>query len=370
MSKQKIALVYDAIYPYVKGGAEKRFYDLGKQLTKNGHEVHLYGMKFWKGADVIKKDGMYLHGLCKAKNLYGKKGKRRFSQTFIFGLSCLKMIREDFDAIDCCGIPFTSLFSCKLVTTLRRKKLISTWHEVWGKKYWREYVGRLGIFGYFVERFAARLPDEFIAVSTHTAKRLKRELKVRRPIHLIENGIDLKHIASVKADIKKSDIIYAGRLAPYKRIDVLVSAMQHLPNRKLTIIGEGPERSSLNDLAARLKVDKQITFYDFQVRHDAVIAAMKASRVFVLPSEREGFGIVVIEANAAGLPVVTVDNKSNAARHLISKDNGFVTKLSDKAIAKAIKQVLQHTPNPTACRSAVRAFDWPDLTKKVEKVLL
>jgi hypothetical protein len=58
MKKMKITLVYDAIYPYIKGGGEKRFYEIGKRLAKKGHQVHLYGMKFWEGDKVIKKQGI------------------------------------------------------------------------------------------------------------------------------------------------------------------------------------------------------------------------------------------------------------------------------------------------------------------------
>ena len=47
----KIAFVYDAIYPYVKGGVEKRVWELAVRLSRRGHEVHLFGMKFWDGED-------------------------------------------------------------------------------------------------------------------------------------------------------------------------------------------------------------------------------------------------------------------------------------------------------------------------------
>jgi hypothetical protein len=49
----KIAYVYDAVYPWVKGGAEKRIYELSRRLAKRGHDVHCYGMKWWQGEDEI-----------------------------------------------------------------------------------------------------------------------------------------------------------------------------------------------------------------------------------------------------------------------------------------------------------------------------
>ena len=45
----KIAFVYDVIYPYVKGGVEKRVWELATRLSRRGHDVHLFGMKFWDG---------------------------------------------------------------------------------------------------------------------------------------------------------------------------------------------------------------------------------------------------------------------------------------------------------------------------------
>jgi hypothetical protein len=64
----KIAVVYDVIYPYVKGGVEKRVWDLAVRLACRGHEVHLYGMKFWDGEDIINHEGVFLHGSVALKN--------------------------------------------------------------------------------------------------------------------------------------------------------------------------------------------------------------------------------------------------------------------------------------------------------------
>lgn len=87
----KIAFVYDTIYPYIKGGGEKRFYDIGKRLKEKGHEIHFYGMKFWKGKDTIKKEGMHYHGICNEIPLYDNK-KRTISQALSFGLSSFKQV--------------------------------------------------------------------------------------------------------------------------------------------------------------------------------------------------------------------------------------------------------------------------------------
>src|SRR5579863_1333370 len=98
--KTTIAFVYDAIYPYIKGGAERRYFEIGKRLALLGFDVHLYGMKLWKGPDVIKKEGMTLHGICTAQNLYTTTGRRSILQAMHFGMSCFKLFKENFDVID------------------------------------------------------------------------------------------------------------------------------------------------------------------------------------------------------------------------------------------------------------------------------
>ena len=79
----KIAYVYDVIYPYVKGGAEKRIWELSKRLARKGHEVHIFGMKFWAGGDVFTNDGVHLHGICEPKELYVE-GRRSIKEAIYF----------------------------------------------------------------------------------------------------------------------------------------------------------------------------------------------------------------------------------------------------------------------------------------------
>jgi len=60
----KIALVYDMIYPYNIGGAELRNYEIAKRLSQN-HEVHLFGVKMWDGPNIIIREGIVIHGVCR-----------------------------------------------------------------------------------------------------------------------------------------------------------------------------------------------------------------------------------------------------------------------------------------------------------------
>jgi len=372
-SSKKIALVYDAIYPYVKGGGERRFYEIGKQLTAAGHEVHFYGMKFWDGPDVIEQEGMFLHGLCKARPLYVKDGRRSITQALLFGVSCFKLFRAKFDVIDCCGFPYFSLFTCRLVTLIRRKPLYATWHEVWGKAYWREYLGVLGRCGYAVERLAAKMPTQFIAVSDHTAELIAKVFKPHQAVHVIENGISTAEIEEAPPSKLGSDVIFAGRLVDFKHIDVLLEAISRIkhtmPDIKLAIVGDGPKRAELEQLSRRLGLEDNVGFIGFKPNHGSVIELMKSSKVLVLPSTREGFGIVAIEANAAGLPVITTTAPANAANRLIDGSNGVAVELNPSALAAAIETSLHGRYDRQYCIESARRYDWSVIAQKFEVLL-
>ena len=376
MKMMKIALVYDAIYPYIKGGAEKRFYEIAKRLSKKGHQVHLYGMKLWEGDKVIKKQDVYYHGICKSKSLYKNNGKRSIKEAIYFGLTCFKLIKEDFDIIDCSNFPYFSLFACKLISIIKRKPLYATWLEVWGKNYWYEYIGWKGYLGYIIEKLAVLMPDKIISISEHTTHKLKNELNSKKLTYTVPNGIEFDLITKINPAKEKSDVIFAGRLISHKNIDILIKSIKLIkeknPEIKSLIIGDGPEKKKLEELTRKLNLEKNIKFLGILENHDDVYALMKSSKVFILPSTREGFGIVVIEANTCGIPVITIDQKDNAAKDLVKEGkNGFVCRLDEKEIAKNIMKAIKNRNRmKQVCTNSAKPYDWDNLMKKLEEVYL
>ena len=375
MQRKKIALVYDAIYPFIKGGGEKRFHELGKQLVREGYEVHLYGMKLWDGPKVIERDGLILHGIAKARPLYTKDGKRSISAPLLFGLSCFKLLGADFDRIDCCGFPYFSLFPARLAAWLKRKPLYATWHEVWGRNYWREYLGRLGFIGFTVEWLAARLPNRIIANSAQTAERLRTELHAKTPVSIIPNGIDTSYMFELAQAEQASDLLYVGRLVTYKNVHLILKALAVLKQNgtelRCTIIGDGPEKSRLQKLATKLGVDKQVRWLSFIEDSSDLYRHMHAADLFVLPSEREGFGMVALEANACGTPVLTLDHPENAARHLIVPGkNGQLFHRTADHLASVIQssRATSKAAWQKECRAVAQKFEWRHLGRELAEV--
>lgn len=373
----KIAFVSDAIYPYNEGGKEKRLFEVTKRLAKKGHDIHLYCMKWWEGSRDRRENGVKLHAICKKYPLYA--GKRRsMIQALMFGLACLKLVKEDFDITEVDHIPFFPLFFLKPICILKRKKIIATWHEVWGKDYWLEYLGWRGIFGYLAEKLSVFKPDEIISVSGCTTKKLKDNLRSRKKIYTIPNGNDFEKIQKIKPAARKFDIIFAGRLLSHKNVDILIKSIHLIKEKKqeikCLIIGEGPEKKNLETMAKKLNLEKNIEFSDFLETYNDVYARMKSSKVFVLPSTREGFGIVVIEANACGIPVITVSHKDNAAENLIEEGkNGFICYLKEEKIADKIIRVLKNSlagKMKKSCMDFAKKYDWNEIVDKIEEVYL
>lgn len=366
----RIGFVYDGMYPYAIGGIETRIWELSKRLSHRGHEVHLFGTKYWEGTDVMVKDGVHLHGVCKPQELFIN-GRRSIKQALYFGCKVLTpLLGQALDVIDCQNFPYFSCFSVKLAAMRRKPRLVITWHEVWGD-YWFQYLGKKGIFGKFVEQIVAKLTDSIVAVSKLTKDDLEG-MGVKSRVTLIPNGVDCGRIRDLPPLSEKTDILFAGRLIKEKNVDILIRSIRHLkgelPDIRCTIVGDGPERSNLERLVHELGLETNILLTGRIKEYEQVLSYMKSSRVFVSPSSREGFGIAALEANACGLPVVTVDHPQNATRYLIREgDNGYVCQLSEEAIVRKIVVALSTNEEmQEKCRQFSYKYDWDKIADVLE----
>jgi glycosyltransferase involved in cell wall biosynthesis len=365
----RIAMVYDAVYPWVKGGGERRIYELGKRLVMKGHEVHLFGVKWWNGSDVIEKEGMVLHGVCGKMELYADE-RRSIYEAIVFSIRLLPhLMKEKYDIIDVTSFPFFSCLSAKLVSLIKGTPMIITWHEVWGD-YWYEYMGKSGFFGKTIEYIASKLGHKSIAVSRMTRNNLELLGIDSENIHIIPNGVDVKRIEGIIPSAHKCDIIFVGRLIKEKNVDVLIEAIcivrKDLPSVRCNIIGSGPEKERLVELIIKHGLLGTVRFFDFMEQNE-VVARIKSSKMLVLPSSREGFGMVVMEAFACGIPVITVRAARNAASELISEETGLLVDLDSKKLSGAICTLMGMTDDHMKKMSnsvieKTGGYDWDDIS--------
>jgi glycosyltransferase involved in cell wall biosynthesis len=158
---------------------------------------------------------------------------------------------------------------------------------------------------WWVQRFAQRAADCIVvpsrAVARIAADRCDDE-PVRIPI--IPNAIDSQEFA--RANVFRTAplrIGFLGRLDPVKRVDALIRAVARLNDEPIEchIFGDGPQRAALERLARSVGMSKRIFFHgQVEIPQDA----LGRMDVLVLPSRHEGFGLVLIEAMAAGIPVI------------------------------------------------------------------
>lgn len=374
----RIAMIFDMVYPYSIGGTEYRIFELANRLGRR-HEIHLFGVKMWDGPDTIRSGNVTIHGVCRYRSVYGRDGKRRTWEPIKFALALWpKLRRERFDIVDCVSFVYFHCFTVSLYCAMTRTPLVLSWLQYWGD-YWYEYLGWKGFFGKFLEGVAKGLSRHHLAISRTTRQDLIRAGTKPDDIFLNYCGVDTNEVTEAARAVagmgKKWDIVVAARLNHQKNIPLLIEAVEILkndfPHIRLNIIGDGPDRKRLEQLADEKDLAGNITFSGFVQDHAEVLKAVSLSKIFVLPSLLEGLGIVVIEAQACGLPVVVIRHKWNASQELISEgENGLIAKNDPSDLAANIRMLLAdealRTSISTKARSSAAGFDWELLAKELE----
>ncbi|MGE5251254.1 MAG: glycosyltransferase family 4 protein [Bacteroidota bacterium] len=371
-----VALVSDAIYPYNRGGKEVRYHEFSRRIADRA-EVHVYTMRWWEGARTRDEQDITFHAISPMLPLYAR-NRRSIGQAAVFAIACLRLLWQRFDVLEADHMPYLQIPVLRLVTLVRRKRFVVTWHEVWGPGYWRQYLGLPGIAAWAVEWLAMRLPDHIVAASPQTAERLCTLLGRSDRITVAPNGIDLEAVNAALPASVPADLVVVSRLLPHKRIDMLLDAVAllHEQGMKVTcrVIGDGPEREALHAQASELGIASAIDF-----RHDVdeqkeLYALVKAARVFAFPSAREGFGIAVLEALACGIRVVTTSAPDNLARHLVSgASQGVICDPTAEAMAAAAARLLSENPaaDPDPQPAAwLSGYSWDAMVQRVSQALL
>ena len=340
----RVAFIYDLIYPYSKGGVERRVFDLARGLASREHDVHVFGAKQWAGPKSLVSEGVTLHGIPSPVPPHRRNGTRSVLQALLFAIWLpIRLWRLRPEVVDVQSMSPLSCVVTLAVCRLSHTPVVVTWHEVWGP-YWHSYLGMWGFLGRAVESLIARLGKNHVAVSHLTARRVVS--LGTQPMAVIPNGVDTKRVDSVPFDGYDRDVIYVGRMASHKKVSSLIEAMRILKKRgrvpSLSLVGDGPEVEALEAMASGLG---NVEFLGQVESEEGVWSLIKGSRVFVMPSEREGFGIAVLEAVACGVPVIVVRHADNASVELVEEGvNGLVVDPTPTDLAYAIEGILD---NPT-----------------------
>ena len=274
-------------------------------------------------------------------------GRRRLLPPLVFGFGVFVHLlrhRGRYDVVHTASFPYFSLLAAGLARRRGRFRIVVDWHEVWTRAYWRRYAGGLaGEAGWRVQRACQRVPQRAFCFSKLHDRRLRAE-GLKAPLTRLEG----QYAGSPPPDEPSPALpvaVFAGRHLPEKRVPALVAALAELPDVRGEIYGDGPERAEVLAAIARSGLEERVSAPGF-VEEEVLQRALASALCFVLPSEREGYGLVVIESAAQGVPTIVVAGPDNAAIELVEDGvNGAVAASVDAHdLAAAILRVQQAGP--------------------------
>ena len=205
--------------------------------------------------------------------------------------------------------------------------------------------------------------DRIVAVSSALADKL-RTCGTKTPISVVLNGFQPRFLPKDTPKVPLS-FIQVGNLLEQKRFHVTIRAFAAIRERhgeaSLTIIGQGPERDALTALCRELGVKDSVRFLG-QVPNETVLAEMAKAQFFCMPSVREGFGIVYLEAMASGCVTIGTEGEG-IADLIVSGENGFLVPPDDpEAIVRVVEGCLRDPADTAAVsergRQDAMALTW------------
>ena len=347
-SGMRICVIYDCLYPWTIGGAERWYRNLAEAFVADGHEVTYLTRTQWDDGDPPAIPGVRVIAVSRGGPLYSEDGRRLVGPPVRFGIGVFRHLathRRSYDAVHTCAFPFFSVPAVRAALIGRRATVGVDWFEVWSRAYWREYLGGVGgAVGYGIQRLVARVtPRAFVFNDLH-ARRLAEQGFRGTAVRLAGLLPPLAAAPSAPPPGGPPTVVFAGRHIPEKRAQALPAAIaearRRLPDLRGAIYGDGPERPRVLAEVERLALRDVVAVPGF-VASGVVEDAIAAALCLVLPSSREGYGLVVVEAASRGTPSIVVAGPDNAATELVAEgQNGFVAASASPAdIAEAIVKV-------------------------------
>jgi len=190
--------------------------------------------------------------------------------------------------------------------------------------------------------------DVFVANSHHVARRIWK--RYRRKAHVIYPPVDVDRF-SLQRD-KEDYYLTMSRLVSYKKIDLIVQAFNDMPDKELIVIGDGPQRGKIERMAG-----PNVDVLGYQP-DEAVTHYMENAQAFVFAAE-EDFGIVPVEAQACGTPVLAY-GRGGATETVVPETTGlFFEKQTSGAVRAAVQDFEEIRPqlNPEEIRAHAEQFD-------------
>jgi glycosyltransferase involved in cell wall biosynthesis len=278
----------------------------------------------------------------------------------MFGLGVLRfLIRHGrrYDVVHTASFPYFSLLAAALLRPVARYRLFVDWHELWTRQYWLEYLGPFGgRIGWHVQRLCLRVPQRPYCFSRLVERRLLA-YGVNGEVTVLEGQFEGK---AAEAPLPAEPlVVFAGRHIPEKNpvavVHAVARARETIPELRAVIYGDGPERPNVLAAIAERGLEGIVDAPGF-VEPEIVESALSRALCLVLPSQREGYGLVVLEALSRATPAIVVRGEDNASTEFVEEGtNGFVVASSEpEELVRAIS--LAYEAGSQLRQSTLAAF--------------
>ena len=348
-------------FPPHMGGMENVAYETSKALAKSGHDVTVVTARTDTTAPKFAKSGrLRIHRLRSFE----------FAHTPFMPSLFWRLLRTPKKSIfhihlAIFGVPEVAM----LVAKLRRNPTVLHFHlDV-------DPSGRLGFLLKLYKKtlftWTLRHGDAVIVFSKDQARYVAKKYGVRpEAIHILPNGVGEDFFCEPRRQFrnKQLKLLFVGRLSTQKRADRIIEALSLTRAAcQLVIVGEGEDEQELKNLVSRLGL-KNVTFVGRKNKRQLQQLYASAD-MLVLPSEKEGMSLVMLEAMAAGLPIIGSD--VDGIREYLKNGVGVIVKKpSARTFARALDEVYdQRTkliPKLSAASAAfAKQYSWKRLTERL-----
>lgn len=376
----KDPLTGETLSSYIGGGVGEVVFNLSIQMAKKGHTVYIFSKAVGEDSSIIHYDNI---------SVIRYKSRFKISNVLlspdILYLPLFSGIKLDI-AHAHMGVISGSIAGY-LYSRWQKTPLLITHHG-----------DILATYGGVIQRLALNVSDylfeillrkcdRIIALSKEHIDGSKHLGKFKSKISIIPNGINLNSFEfdnskreikeSLYLPVNKKIILFVGNLTPRKGPHVLLKAMNivknEYPNSHLVLIGSGDFKRDLSDISKNLKLEENITFTGF-VPDDQKVKYYKAADIFVLPSFMEAYPLSLLEASAAGLPLVV--SELECLKAIVSDGiNGLISATGDENdLANKLLFLLN---NEEACeemgrqaRRHISHLSWESVAFETEKLYI
>jgi len=226
----------------------------------------------------------------------------------------------------------------------------------------------------FPTKISLKGSNKIICVSTALQNEILQMGIAKNIISVIPNGITTDYFYVNSSIDRKKEILFVGSLTQNKGVRFLLESFSQIhkkyPKFSLRIIGDGPEEKFLKKISKKLGLEENVTIHK-SIPHNEIGSVMRKSYMFVLPSFQEGFGVVLLEALASGLPCIAF--ASGGVKDVLGDGRGI---LVEPGNAKELTSAMEVLINDYDLYKALiekgqtfsRQYSWDSIAKRVVSV--